>query len=231
MITLSNLIEEISDLPANWHKSGSVTINILRAILNHASNLKSIKKTAETGSGKTTLLFSHLSQNHIVFTLDNWNSLSAVKTSNLFKPENVTLVEGPTQKTLSDYIFTEKFDIVLLDGPHGYPFPDLEYFYFYPHIEVGGLLLIDDIEIPTIKRMFEILKVSSMWELSEVVDGLAIFKRTNAPTINPYSDSWWLQGYNKALANRFERREKIKKWIPESLRSIIPNFIKKFFLF
>jgi len=58
---------------------------------------------------------------------------------------------------LPKYNFQAKVQIALIDRPHGYPFPDLEYFYFYPLIETGGLLLVDDIKIPTISRMFEII--------------------------------------------------------------------------
>ena len=229
MHSLNNLVEEIGQLPSDWHKSGSVSGVILQAILKHALNISEINFTAETGSGKTTLLFSHLSPKHLIFALDNWSSVSVVKNSNLVKLENITFIEGPTQKTLPLYKFTEKFDIVLLDGAHGYPFPDFSYFHFYPHIVTGGLLLIDDIEIPTIKRMFQILKADDMWDLLEVVDGLAIFKRTSAPLIDPYSDSWWLQGYNKSLDRKFKRRAKIKKFLPKPIVTKIPGFIKKFF--
>ena len=227
METLNNVLDEIAKLPADWHKSGSVSPIILRAIGKHSSGIGEINNTAETGSGKTTMLFSHLSKKHTVFALDNWNSMSAVKNSILFKSENVTFIEGPTQITLPQFSFTEKLDIVLLDGPHGYPFPDLEYFYFYPHIRTGGLLLIDDILIPTLKRMFQILKADDMWELLEVIENFAIFKRTAASLIDPTSDSWWLQGYNQPLENRSKRKTKLKNIVPKSLNLFIPKFIKR----
>ena len=38
-----------------------------------------------------------------------------------------------------------------------------------------------------------------MFELLEIVDdNTAFLRRTGAPLIDPDSDSWWLQGYNKA---------------------------------
>jgi hypothetical protein len=88
---------------------------------------------------------------------------------------------------------------VLIDGPHGYPFPDLEYYYLYPTIADAGLLVIDDIQIPSIGRMFDIIRAGEMFELLEIVDGnTAFLKRTGAPLIDPDSDSWWLQGYNRS---------------------------------
>lgn len=146
--------------------------------------------------------------------------------------EAVTFVEGPTQVTLPQYQFTENVQIALIDGPHGYPFPDLEYYYFYPLIEAGGLLLVDDIKIPSIKRMFEIISADEMFDLVEIVDdNLAIFKRTEAPLINPEGDEWWLQGYNKGyfegMQSYMHRRPRgvldtMARTTPRSLKSLIP---------
>lgn len=227
MLRNEKLLSEIAKLPANWHGSGSMSYGILKAILSHAEQLKEVNLTAETGAGKSTLMFSNISKQHIVFALDNWGSLSAAQNSSLLMKDNIEFVEGPTQKTLPYYNFKEKFDIVLLDGPHGYPFPDLEYFYFYPRIAESGLLLIDDIHIPCIKRMYDILKADKMWDLVDTVEKLAIFKRTTAPLIDPYSDSWWLQGYNKTLYNKIEKKQKIKNLIPFDLYTKLPVSLKK----
>jgi hypothetical protein len=98
---------------------------------------------------------------------------------------------------LPTYHFEHRLQIALLDGPHGYPFPDLEYFYLYPQMDCGGLLLVDDIKIPSIRRMFDILKEEPMFRLLEVADhNLAVFQRTEAPLLDPTADYWWLQGYN-----------------------------------
>ena len=229
MLRNQELLNEINKLPADWHGSGSVSAKILEKILFYAEQLGKINFTAETGAGKTTLLFSNISEKHIVFALDNWGSLSKTKNSTLLKDDKIEFIEGPTQKTLPNFDFKNKFDIVLLDGPHGYPFPDLEYFYFYPHISEGGLLLMDDTQIPSLDRMFKILKADDMWELVDEVEKLAIFKRTNAPAIDPYSDSWWLQGFNRETYERMERRQKIKNIIPPFISTNTPQFLRKIF--
>src|SRR6185295_2597803 len=99
--------------------------------------------------------------------------------------------------------FAHVHQLVLIDGPHGYPFPDLEYYYLYPTIEAGGLLLLDDIQIPSIGRMFDVIRADDMFELLEIVDeNTAFLRRTGAPLIDPESDSWWLHGYNQAYYQR-----------------------------
>lgn len=195
---LMQVIDEITELPHDWHGAGSVSTNVLRAIASHAHDAGAISHSVETGSGKTTLLFSHLSNDHLVFAMDAGNnSMSQVKKSPLFNSRNVTFVDGPSQVTLPRHTFLNKVQIALIDGPHGYPFPDLEYYYLYPIIKTGGLLIVDDIQIPSIGRMYEIIKADAMFDLLEVVGYTAFFKRTAEPLIDPQSDSWWLQGYNR----------------------------------
>jgi len=199
MDQIQQLIEAIAQLPDDWHGAGTVGRNVLVAIAQHAAAVGPIERSVETGSGKTTLLLSHLSRHHTVFAVDAGGSISRVKSSPLFAPEGTSFVEGPTQRTLGAHQFAHSHQLVLLDGPHGYPFPDLEYFHLYPTIDTGGLLIIDDLKIPTIGRMYDIIKEEAMFELLEVVDGnTAFFRRTRAPLIHPEHDSWWLQGYNRS---------------------------------
>lgn len=202
-------IDEIAKLPSEWHGAGSVSPRVLQRIAEHAAQIGTIDRSAETGCGKTTLLFSRLSSHHVVFTIDAGGSVSQVRTSPLFNAQSVTFVEGPTQDTLPNYRFTHKLQIALLDGPHGYPFPDLEYYYFYPLIETGGLLLVDDIKIPSIGRMFDIINAGDMFNLIDIIDdNMAFFRRSNAPLIDPKGDSWWIQGYNSAYYKEYQSRSR-----------------------
>lgn len=191
-----SLVDAIAQLPDDWHGAGTVSRNVLDAIVTHAG-ARPIDRSVETGSGKTTLLLSHLSPHHTVFAVDAGQSITRVKTSHLFNAGTTTFVEGPTQRTLPVHTFAGPHQLVLIDGPHGYPFPDLEYFYLYPTLAENALLIVDDLLIPSIGRMFDILKADPMFRVVEVVDGNTGFlARTSAPLIHPESDSWWLQGYN-----------------------------------
>jgi hypothetical protein len=188
--------ESIVSISQGLHGSGTFSETALRAVARQIVDRK-IKCSVETGSGASTLLFSHVSDWHIAFTVDSGSgSLENVRRSPLFRSETVTIVEGPCQLTLPRYQFTEQVQAALIDGPHGYPFPDLEYYYIYPHVEAGGLLIIDDIQIPTIHNLFDFLSADDMWRLDEVVENTAFFIRTAAPTFPPTGDGWWLQKYN-----------------------------------
>ncbi len=208
---LTEIVEAIAALPPDWHRAGSMSPRVLHLMADLFASMGPLNFSVETGSGKTTLLFSHASSKHLTFALDAGNgSISQVKKSSLFKAENVEFVEGPSQINLPARNFDQPIDVALIDGPHGYPFPELEYYHLYPHIREGGFLLLDDTQIPTIASMFKILKADKMWDLKACVDHLAVFQRTAHAGVGPTDDGWWLQGYNEAHLKDIRSRSPIK---------------------
>jgi hypothetical protein len=73
--------------------------------------------------------------------------------------------------------------------------------FFYPHLKTGGLLVIDDIHIPTIGRLADFLSEDSMFEKIEFIGSTAVFRRTDAPLFDPFGDGWWLQDFNRRRAH------------------------------
>lgn len=162
----------------------------------------SMNYTAETGCGKSTILFSNLSRKHFVFALndlelESQSSVAFYRDCPITVQESLIEIFGPTQVTLPPYQHEYLYDCVLLDGPHGYPFPELEYYFFYSKIREGGFLIIDDVNIPTIGRMADILCEDQMWEYVALVSCTLILKRTSFPTFDPTGDNWWSQLYNR----------------------------------
>src|SRR5262249_38365793 len=132
------LIADIGRLPEDWHKAGSVSTQVLGAIARLAVDRR-IEHSLETGSGKTTLLLSHLSADHTVFAIEHYGdedtgSITNVRKSRLFNAATVTFVEGPTQTTLPPHAFRHRLQLAMIDGPHGYPFPELE---LLPHLSAS----------------------------------------------------------------------------------------------
>jgi hypothetical protein len=196
---LDKVLAEICALGNDWHGAGTVSDGALQAMLERSP--RPLARSAETGTGRSTLLLSNLSGRHVVFTKDDrgdGDSLDRVRSSPLFISTDVDFVIGPTQLTMPSYTFAGDLDLAFIDGPHGFPFPALEYYYLYPRLCTGGLLIIDDVHIPSINFMFRFLARDDMWRLDEVVGNTAFFSRTDAPTFDPLGDGWWLQGYNKS---------------------------------
>lgn len=190
-------VQEVCDLPLTWHGDGTVPNRVLRALARHCPT--QVVHSAETGTGRTTLLLSSLSRHHLVFARDDRDdgrTLDRVRESRLLVPGVVEFVVGPTQATLPSYDLPGSLDLVFLDGPHGFPFPQLEYYHFYPRVRAGGLLVVDDIQIPSVRQLYRFLRRDRMWHLNGVVARTAFFTRTTAPTLDPLGDGWSQQGYN-----------------------------------
>ena len=216
---LEAIKRRICEIAPSLHTAGTFPARTFDAILRHAVQ-KPIRYSAETGSGASTLLFSHLSENHTVFALDdNSGSVVNVRRSPLLRVERVTFIEGPTQQTLPGHRFTEKLQLALIDGPHAYPFPDLEYYFLYPHLDTGALLILDDIHIRTVHNLFDFLRRDAMFDLVEVVGSTAFFRRTSAPVFNPLGDGWPEQGYNSKPVQKYVWRQSARSLIPSALRT------------
>ncbi len=217
------LLEDIVATSAMLHASGGSSPKVLRAIARQLSG-RAIHQSVETGAGATTLLFSHLSERHTVFALDDGGgSISRVRSSLLFNPGTTIFVEGSTQRTLPAHQFTGKLQAALLDGPHAFPFPQMEYYYVYPHLEQDALLVLDDIHVPSSYQLYRFLRADEMFEFIEVVDRAAFFRRTAAPVFDPWGDGWWMQGYNKRTLLRFVGWERLRASIPVSFRSAVKD--------
>src|SRR5262249_44714718 len=154
----------------------------------------------------------HLSNRHLVFAYDGGsNSIDAVRSSPLLNPAVVEFIEGPTQKTLPRFTFPGLAQFALIDGPHAYPFPDLEYYYIYKVLKKGVLLVLDDIHIKTVNHLFSFLKKDEMFSLQEVVGTTAFFTRTQAPTFCPSADGWELQSYNKEVLHQYDWNRQVRE--------------------
>ncbi len=235
------VVDEIikHEISKGSHRAGTVSNTNLRRIekliIDHFDGNKKLI-TLETGCGKTTVLLSNYANQHNVFCIDDRSeessSLQYLMSFPELKRDAIKFIYGPTQSTLPGFRHSEKYDIVLLDGPHGYPFPDLEYYHLYPHIKENGLLLIDDIQIPSIGRMFDLLKEDAMFIFIGLIGYMGVLARDNQPLFDPFGDDWWTQNYNRRRTDvvRFQLHDNGSQ---PSAENIISNkrLLRKYQLF
>lgn len=184
------------------HHAGTLTVGPLRAIESYLQSHFGGRpvKTVETGCGASTILFSEYAQKHLTYCYDDRadenSSVDFTTSFPGFDGGRVEWVFGPTQKTIPRRPLDEEVDLILIDGPHGYPFPELEYFAFYPWLRRDGVLILDDIHIPTIRNLFDFLREDEMFYPHQVVGSTAFLIRSDAAALSREGDDWWLQRYN-----------------------------------
>nr|WP_294523218.1 class I SAM-dependent methyltransferase [uncultured Rhodopila sp.] len=182
-----------------FHHAGSLSVDVIDYIEAQAGD--GFAFSAETGCGRSTILLSNISAQHLVFSYDDRShaesSVRYYEAHPIFRSDNVRSIFGPTQQTVPAFVFEHQLDFLLIDGPHGFPFPQLEYYYFYPHLKAGAILAIDDIHIPHIGDMFRLLAEDDMFEFLGIVTGTTGFlRRSSWATVDPCGDHWFAQRHN-----------------------------------
>jgi hypothetical protein len=72
-------------------------------------------------------------QSHIAFAIEGKDrTITELRKQSDLRTENVVFVEGETKDTLPGYHLEGEVDLVLLDGPHAYPLPQIEFAYLFP---------------------------------------------------------------------------------------------------
>lgn len=196
----TSIQETLARLAGAAHRGGAFDSSVLLAIAEVLPD--GPLRTLETGCGKSTIMFSNLSARHLVFAYDDRNlegsSVDMVQQNSDFRADVTTFVYGPTQQTLPRHQFADDdlFDVILIDGPHGYPFPDLEYALLYERLKPGAILILDDVHIPSIGRMYDILREDRMYEEVGVFATTGLLKRTALAGVPGDGDHWYEQSYN-----------------------------------
>lgn len=160
-----------------------------------------IIRTCETGCGSSTVAFSHHAARHVVYCDDDTASgtadLAYVREHPDLRADRVSYIVGPTPETLFNESTLGEIDALLINGSHAYPIPDLEYFALERHLKPQGLLMISDIRVPAVKRMFDILLQDERLRLDRVVDSTAFFFRVADDAFVATEQDWRGQRYNR----------------------------------
>ena len=201
-IRLKDVVDAIAALPEDWHGAGSVTRNVLdgHRAARHRRSLRSGTQP-KPGAGKTTLLLSHLSRrSHGLCRGCRAQYLASVKASPIFEARHDDVRRGTdAAHAAATHVRSTCISSCCSTDRTAIRFQTSNTSSFIRRIETGGLLILDDLKIPSIGRMFDIVKEEAMFEFARCRGSEHRFSASNRrqSSINPETDSWWLQGYNR----------------------------------
>ncbi|HET8549301.1 MAG TPA: class I SAM-dependent methyltransferase [Bryobacteraceae bacterium] len=168
------------------------------------------RASAETGCGGSTIILSHLSARHTAFAIEGADrTITELRAHPDLRSDHVTFIEGETKCTVPVHVFASELDLVLLDGPHAYPLPQLEFVYLFPRVSVGGWLVLDDIQIPSVYELFRFLQKEPSVVLEEIALRTAFFRRVGRGDHGP--DGWAFQGINRHTILRYSWRDRLRQ--------------------
>lgn len=142
---------------------------VLRLITEH---LDGSSASLETGAGWSTVTFASTGSKHttIVPSASEVEGIKRYCSENGIATDQIDFhVEG-SQRVLPGLEPTE-LDLVLIDGSHAFPSPQIDWFYTAFRLKVGGILIVDDTHLWTGNVLKQFLRAEPEWRLRDDVPG------------------------------------------------------------
>ncbi|MDQ2648020.1 MAG: class I SAM-dependent methyltransferase [Actinomycetota bacterium] len=159
-------------------------------------------RTLETGSGLSTVLFSALGADHICCTpaQDEADRVVAHCTSRGFPTEHLRFEVGSSHETLPVIERRgEVRDLVLIDGCHGFPLPVVDWFYGASTLRAGGILVIDDVNLPAVRVARGFLDQDPRWQPMGGTEKWRAWRRLHD---GPLAEDWTAQPWFRTKRDR-----------------------------
>ncbi|MEM7163953.1 MAG: class I SAM-dependent methyltransferase [Planctomycetota bacterium] len=126
--------------------------------------------TLETGCGASTAVFAANGCKHTSVSLEEeegeavhgWCKKYGVDESQL------DCIAGSSAEVLPKLAPTE-LDLVFIDGCHAFPFPAVDWYYTARRLRVGGIMVVDDLQLPAPDQVADFLRADPRW--TKLVDG------------------------------------------------------------
>jgi len=189
-----------------------ITPVFARYLLNH---VKPGMRTLETGAGISTLIFAIRNAQHYAVTPSADEAIAIRQYANRVEIslERVKFLIDQSDRYLPQCELTD-LDIVLLDGKHAFPWPIIDWFYTADRLVKGGLMILDDTNLPAVRVMVDFLKVDPHWEFKAKPGGHTAVFRKCASGIHDVA--WHMQPWN--LSNAHARS--LRSFAKQALRLV-----------
>lgn len=160
-------------------------------------------QTLETGAGLSTLVFALRRSKHTAVT-PNASEVTEIKEyarANQIPLEGVEFVISSSDEYLPRCT-SNNLDFVFIDGKHAFPWPIIDWFYVADRLKLGGILLLDDLELASVAMLRDFLSEDRHWELLRSFKGHTMAFKKIAGGVHDVA--WHMQPYLT------------KRYIPES---------------
>lgn len=173
-----NALERLSDPePRCYGISPELASFLLRAVGEG-------QHTLETGCGISTLVFAMAGAWHVCITPheSEIDALEAYADDHDLSLDRVEFVLGDSAEVLpasGDH----PVDLALVDGKHAFPWPIIDWFYSARRVRRGGLVVLDDRELPAVAVVERFLAADERWVRTDSPDPEAAIFRKATGTI------------------------------------------------
>jgi len=167
--------------------------------------------TLETGAGISTLIFAMRGATHQAIT-PNEPETEAIRQYAAGKNISFDKVKFVIESSDSYLPKAElpPLDLIFLDGKHAFPWPIIDWFYTAERLKEGGLMVLDDTDMPPVKVLTDFLQADTRWETVQTFNRTITFRKIdeNIHDVAWHMQPWVTRHYNKSFLSRFKKKVK-----------------------
>jgi predicted O-methyltransferase YrrM len=122
-------------------------------------------RTLETGSGLSTIVLAAVGARHTCVTPAQVEAdrIVAYCAQHDIDTTSLTFEIGCSDDILPALRREPPLDLVLIDGNHGFPMPMLDWYYAGSLLRAGGLLVVDDTQLPAVAHLCAFIDRDPRW--------------------------------------------------------------------
>jgi hypothetical protein len=148
-------------------------------------------RTLETGAGVSTILFAAWGCEHlcVVPVQSQVDGLLAYCADQGIDSSHLSFDVRPSEIALPELDEGRQFELVLIDGCHGFPLPVIDWFYGAGRLRQDGVVIFDDLQLPQVSHFLDwYLERDPRWEREQANDKWAAFRRRSTGPLGELQD-------------------------------------------
>jgi len=152
-----------------------------------AHHVRKESRTLETGCGVSTLLFTAWGCTHlcVVPSEDQRSGILGYCQDAGIDVNALSFDLRGSEYALPELAADLEYDLVFIDGSHGFPMPIIDWFYGANHLQPGGIVVFDDVQLPQVSLLLEwFLDKDPRWTHLHSTEKWAAYRRLSSGTLS-----------------------------------------------
>ena len=177
-------------------------------------------QTVETGVGISTLIFAITNTIHTAIT-PNGDEVQLIRRyadAKKISLEHIQFVIESSDRYLPNSELNN-LDMVLIDGKHAFPWPIIDWFYTADRLRQGGIMMIDDAHLNSVKILVDFMSADPRWTVKRVFKNKTFAFRKERESI--HAVAWHMQPYNFGINSHAGPGKRMLNRIIARLKMII----------
>jgi hypothetical protein len=183
-----------------------------------ANNVEPGSHTLETGAGVSTALFAAWECNHtsIVPSTNEATTVERYLDERGIARESLTFDLRPSERALPEMATVCEFDLVFVDGCHGFPSPIIDWFYGAGLLRRGGIVVFDDVQLPQVHLLLShFVEPDGRWES---VAGTMKWRAFRRMSEGPLGEDWYSQPFFPKPSSSAGTKRRLKDFVPLGIK-------------